>query len=96
MESATQTGFDVSEKSKKHILDEIKTRYSHFKKCTFISNRDGFEKFIQEKCPNFAHKGPREYPVLVECVLISGDKRPVIGYTYIAQVQQYIFDRKLS
>jgi hypothetical protein len=91
----TQTGFELAEK-KQHILEQIKDRYVQFKDTTFISNKDCFEKYIKDKCPNFAHKGPREYPVLVEAVSVGSEKRPVIGYTYVAQVQQYIFDRKLS
>ena len=83
-------------KKKQHLLEQIKDRYSQFKDTTFIRNAQDFENFISQKCPNFAHKGPREYPVLVEAVSIGADKRPVIGYTYVTQVQKYIFDRKLA
>jgi len=79
-----------------HILEQIKDRYSVFKDTIFIKDKESFRKFIDERYPNFAHKGPREYPCLVEAVSLKGDSRPIVGYTYVEQVQQYIFDRKLS
>jgi len=81
---------------KQHILEQIKGRYPEFKDTTFIRNKESFKEFIKDNCPYFAHKGPREYPCLVEAVTSKGDSRPIMGYTYIEQVRQYIFDRKLN
>jgi hypothetical protein len=81
---------------KKHFLEQVKDRYSLFENTTFISNEKCFFEFISEACPDFAHKGPREYPLLVEVVKVNPNNRPILGFVYTEQVQRYIFDRKLT
>ena len=59
-----------------HILQDIQNRYEEFKGTTFISDKKSFTKFISDNCPNFAHRGPKEYPCLVEAVSGKGSDSP--------------------
>jgi len=79
-----------------HILEQVRDRYSLFKDAMLIINKRAFTDFISQKCPDFVHKGPKEYPVLVEAVSLGDGETPIIGYVYTAQAQKYIFDKKLS